>query len=102
MAPVKFLHIGHTPSSLTNETGREHAWAEERNDDSLLDNGWAEEELAVKLGRVFDLNEWRSGVESQLTGILVAAIQAVLAGSRTASSSRSMFARRNADRGNMS
>ena len=44
---------------------------------AVLDNGWGEDELAAKLGRVLDLNGRRNGLERQLVGILAEAIQAV-------------------------
>jgi hypothetical protein len=44
---------------------------------AMLENGWGEDELAPKLGRVLDLNRWRLGLESQLVGILAEATQAV-------------------------
>ena len=36
----------------------------------MFENGWDEDELAAKLGRVLDLNGRRNGLESQLVGIL--------------------------------
>jgi hypothetical protein len=44
---------------------------------AVLENGWGEDELAAKLGRVLDLNRRRNGLGSQLVGILAEAIQAV-------------------------
>jgi hypothetical protein len=44
---------------------------------AVLENGWGEDELAAKPGRVLDLNGRRDGLESQLVGILAEAIQAV-------------------------
>jgi hypothetical protein len=37
---------------------------------AVPDNRWGEDELAVKLGRVLNLNGRRNGLESQLAGIL--------------------------------
>jgi hypothetical protein len=42
----------------------------------VLENGWGEAELSVKLGRVLDLNGRRNGLESRLVDILAGAIQA--------------------------
>ena len=44
---------------------------------AVLENGWGEDELAAKLGRVLDLNGRRSGLETQLVGISAEAIRAV-------------------------
>jgi hypothetical protein len=44
---------------------------------AVLENGWGEDELAAKLGRVLDLNGRRNRLESWVVGILAEVIQVV-------------------------
>ena len=47
---------------------------------AVLENGWGEDELVAKLGRVLDLNGRRNELERRVVCILVGAIRTVNGG----------------------